>query len=93
MGKAYLVTRLQTLLQTGHLHLPETPEARTLADELQEFEINVPEDANDRYGAFRVGSHDDLVTALGMATQKAPLLPGPRYLSRSPRRFQISSYP
>jgi hypothetical protein len=29
----------------------------------------VSEDANDRYGAFRVGSHDDLVTALGLAVQ------------------------
>lgn len=26
-----------------------------------------------RYGAFRVGSHDDLVTALGLAVQAEPL--------------------
>ena len=25
--------------------------------------------ANDRYGAFKVGTHDDLVTALGLAVQ------------------------
>jgi hypothetical protein len=30
----------------------------------------VSEDANDRYGAFKVGSHDDLVTALGLAVQE-----------------------
>lgn len=62
-----------------------------LVEELQEFKINVPEDANGRYGAFRVGSHDDLVTALGMAAPIPPLLSGPRYLLRSPRRFQVST--
>jgi hypothetical protein len=32
-------------------------------------EIRVSENANDLYGAFKVGTHDDLVTALGLATQ------------------------
>ena len=40
-----------------------------MARELEDYEIRVSEDANDRYGAFRVGSHDDLVTALGLAVQ------------------------
>jgi hypothetical protein len=75
LGKAFLVTRLQTLLQTGRLHLPRTAEAETLARELREYEIEVTEDANDRYGAFRVGTQDDLITALGLAVQQE--LPGP----------------
>lgn len=29
----------------------------------------VSENANDTYGAFKVGTHDDLVTALGLAVQ------------------------
>src|SRR5205085_6609104 len=33
------------------------------------YEIRVDKNANDTYGAFRVGIHDDLVTALGLATQ------------------------
>lgn len=69
LGKAYLVSRLQALLQTARLHLPEVPEARALAQELLDYEIRVDENANDRYGAFRVGTHDDLVTALGLAVQ------------------------
>lgn len=69
IGKAYLVSRLQALLQTGRLHLPQTEEARVLAQELHDYEIRVDENANDRYGAFRVGTHDDLVTALGLAAQ------------------------
>ena len=66
VGKAYLVSRLQALLQTQRLKLPKTPEAEALARELQNYEIRVDSDANDRYGAFRTGTHDDLVTALGL---------------------------
>ncbi|HEY8745810.1 MAG TPA: hypothetical protein VIU62_22210 [Chloroflexota bacterium] len=72
LGKAYLVSRLQALLQGGRLHLPKTPEAEALGRELLDYEIKVSEDANDRYGAFKVGAHDDLVTALGLATQVDP---------------------
>jgi hypothetical protein len=72
LGKAWLVSRLQALLQTGRLHLPKTAEAAALAKELLDYEIRVSEDANDRYGAFKVGAHDDLVTALGLAVQEEP---------------------
>ncbi len=47
----------------------KTAEAEILAQELLEFSIEMPPDANDRYGAFRVGTQDDLVTALGLAVQ------------------------
>jgi hypothetical protein len=67
VGKAYLVSRLQSLLQTDRVKLPRTAEAEALARELLDYEIRVSEDANDRYGAFKVGAHDDLVTALGLA--------------------------
>ena len=69
LGKAWLTSHLQTLLQSGRLHLPKTREAQQLADELDDFKIPVDENANEKYGAFRVGTHDDLVTALGLATQ------------------------
>lgn len=73
IGKAWLVSRLQALLQTDRLHLPaEHPEAPALLKELLDYEIKVSEDANDRYGAFRTGAHDDLVTALGLAVQADP---------------------
>jgi len=66
VGKAYLVSRLQALLQTNRLKLPKTPETEALAKELKEYEIRIDQDANDKYGAFKVGTHDDLVTALGL---------------------------
>lgn len=69
LGKAYLVSRLQALLRSSRVHLPRTAEAEALARELLDYEIRVDENANDRYGAFKVGTHDDLVTALGLAVQ------------------------
>jgi hypothetical protein len=75
IGKAHLVSSLQALLQTGRLHLPQTSEATVLADELTTYEIRVDENANDRYGAFKVGTHDDLVTALGLAVCQDPPIP------------------
>jgi hypothetical protein len=69
LGKAFLVSRLQMLLQSGRVHLPRNPAAETLAAELLNYEIRVDEKANDRYGAFKVGTHDDLVTALGLTVQ------------------------
>ncbi len=72
LGKAYLVSRLQALLQTGRIRLPRTAEAQALAEELKNFEIRVSESGRDTYGAFEAGSHDDLVIALGLATLQSP---------------------
>jgi len=41
----------------------------SLAVDLLDYAIRVDSDANDRYGAFKVGTHDDLVTAFGLAAQ------------------------
>lgn len=73
LGKAYLVSRLQVLLGTGRLHLPRTREAGALTDELLTYELRVDESARETFGAFKVGTHDDLVTALGLATQIDPV--------------------
>jgi hypothetical protein len=69
LGKAWLVSHLQALLQGARLHLPKTTESDALARELQDYEIKIDQNANDTYGAFKVGTHDDLVTALGLAVQ------------------------
>jgi hypothetical protein len=72
LGKAWLVSRIKVLLQCGRLHLPKTPKAEAMREELLDYEIRISEDANERYGAFKVGTHDDLVTALGLAVQDRP---------------------
>ncbi len=67
LGKAVLVSRMQVLLQSELVHLPATPEAAILAQELLNYEIKVNDNASAQFGAFKVGSHDDLATALGLA--------------------------
>jgi len=57
------------LFQTRRIHLPKTEEVARLRTELLDYEIKIDENGTDRYGAFKVGRHDDLVTALGLATQ------------------------
>jgi hypothetical protein len=81
LGKAWLVSRLQALLQGGQLHLPRTEIAALLSKELLDYEIKIDQNANDTYGAFRVGSHDDLVTAIGLAVQGDPPRPVPSLIS------------
>ena len=85
LGKAFLVSRLQTLLQFQRIHLPKSSEATALAQELRSFEIRVDDNARQRSGAFRVGTHDDLVTALGLAVQKEPT----RKASSGSDRFEL----
>lgn len=73
LGKAYLVSRLQALFQTQRIEMSrKNREAAAMRQELMDYEIKITEDANDKYGAFRVGSHDDLVTALGLAVMHDP---------------------
>jgi hypothetical protein len=69
LGKEFLVSRLQALLGTGRLHLPPGHETEALADELLNYELRVDAKGHAKAGAFRVGTHDDLVTAVGLATQ------------------------
>jgi hypothetical protein len=73
LAKALLVSRLKVLLSTERVHLPNTPEAAALTSELLNFEIRVDEAAQATFGAFRVGSHDDLATALGLACWNEPI--------------------
>ncbi len=71
LGKAYLVSTMQALLQTNRIHFPkQSQEAKQMARELLDYEIKVDTNANDKYGAFKVGSHDDLVTAAGLTVQE-----------------------
>ena len=76
LGKAFLVARLQTLLQTDRLHLPKTSESEQLTEDLLAFEVKIDAQANEKYGAFAVGSRDELVTALGLCLYKEPTLAG-----------------
>ena len=82
LGKEKLFRYLVFRFDTRCLHLPATSEAKALAAELRSYEIRVDENGTDRYGAFQSGTHDDLVTALGLAVQEE--LPAASVRSRAP---------
>src|SRR6266702_2633708 len=71
LAKAFLVSRLQSLLQGGHVHGPDIPEMKATVEELKVFEVKVSENGKDTYGAV-VGKHDDLAVALGLSTLEDP---------------------
>jgi len=66
------VATLQALLEQRLVALPDTSEGRQLTQELQDFELRVNENANLVSGAFRTGTHDDLVIALGLSCLDDP---------------------
>jgi hypothetical protein len=66
--KRDLVSVVQVALQTDKLKIARAlPEAQTLVRELQDFEVKITDSANDTYGAWREGTHDDLVLAVALA--------------------------
>lgn len=65
--KRILVSGLQVALQTKRLRIAaKLPEAATLKNELQNFQLTFTEAANDTYEG-RKGAHDDLVLAVALA--------------------------
>jgi len=73
VGKSFLLKRLQALFQTQRIKLPaDHPEAAAMARELMDYEVRVDPDGDMKTGAFRVGTHDDLATALGLAVLVDP---------------------
>jgi len=69
IGKSHFVSRLQVLAEGKAIHLPEQlAEAKQLSQEMLDFDIDVDEQSGKAtYGAIRPGTHDDMVTAIGLA--------------------------
>jgi hypothetical protein len=66
--KKDLVSTLQVLLQSRRLQVaPSLPEAPTLVQELTTFQVKITPAANETFGAWREGAHDDLVLAVAVA--------------------------
>lgn len=71
LGKAFLVSKLQSLLQGGRVHAPKTKEVLATLEELKVYEIKVSDEGKDTYGGS-IGKHDDLATCLALACLEDP---------------------
>jgi len=77
--KRDLVSTAAVLLQARRLRIAEgLPEARTLVDELLNFQVKITDSGRDTYGAWREGTHDDLVLAVALACWWAERFGQPR---------------
>jgi hypothetical protein len=66
--KKELVSTLQVLLQSRRIQVaPKLSEAATLVQELTTFQVKITPAANETFGAWREGAHDDLVLAAAVA--------------------------
>ena len=70
--KRDLVSTAQVLLQSGRLKIAKgLSEAAMLVRELENFQVKITLAANDTYGAWREGTHDDLVLSVALACWQA----------------------
>lgn len=85
--KRNLVSTVQVYLQSGRLKIAgKLFEAETLARELQNFQVKINDNAHDSYGAWREGTHDDLVLAVSLALWTATEKQTGWTMSRRPTR-------
>jgi hypothetical protein len=68
LPKSQMVSTLVALFDSKRIFLSKRGrEIDAMIEELQNYEIHVSEKGADQFGAFKTGSHDDLVTALALA--------------------------
>jgi hypothetical protein len=73
-----LVSAVQVGLQARTLRVArDLPEAETLMNELLNFEVKITAAANDVYGAWREGTHDDLVLSVALTCWWVSVAPAP----------------
>lgn len=78
LGKAFLVSRLQSLLQGKRVHGPDIPEMKATIEELRVYEIKVSDEGKETFGG-KIGKHDDLATAMALACLEDPFGEKVRY--------------
>jgi hypothetical protein len=76
--KKDLVSSLRLLLENGRLKIArKLPGVDVLVRELLNFQVKITASANETFGAWRQGSHDDLVLALALSAWVAEKQIGP----------------
>jgi hypothetical protein len=79
--KKELITALQVVMQERCLQIARSlPDATALVRELQQFQVKVTAAANETFGVWRDGQHDDLVLAVALAcwwSERTPAFEAP----------------
>jgi hypothetical protein len=76
--KRDLIVGVQVALQRGALQIPRSLDASgTLMDEMSSMQVRVSPYANEQFGCWREGEHDDLVLAVALACWGARMVWGP----------------
>lgn len=89
VGKGWLVSRLQALIDTHRVEVPDTPEAQMLLEELMSFEVRIT-DHGAVVASAKGNAHDDLVMSLALCVlEDSSPAPSYRPLPPSPYRSQI----
>ncbi len=90
--KRDLVSVTQVALQSERLKIAsELPEAATLVREMQNFHVKINiETAHDSYGAWREGTHDDLILAVALALWTGVHRGEPEIIPEQPRSYAYS---
>jgi hypothetical protein len=89
--KKDLVGVVRTLLESGRLTITASLKlARTLADELRNFRVKITAAANETFGEWRTGQHDDLVLSVALAAWLGERFPawGPGDISSGDSGFR-----
>ncbi|HEY7153835.1 MAG TPA: hypothetical protein VH575_07730 [Gemmataceae bacterium] len=90
MPKKELITALQVVMQGRRLQIARSlPEAATLVRELQQFQVKITAAANETFGVWRDGQHDDLVLAVALAcwwSERVPPFEAPTVIPFPPRQ-------
>ena len=74
--KRDLVSTMHVLLQAERVKFAEAlPDTQVLVKELLNFQVKITATAHDTYGAWREGTHDDLVLAVALAAWAAEHMP------------------
>src|SRR5262249_6272786 len=86
--KKGLITALQVVMKGRRLQIARSlPEAATLVRELQNFQVKITTAANETFGVWRDGQHDDLVLAVALASwwsERVPPFEAPTVIQTPP---------
>ncbi len=93
MGKAYLVSRLMVVFEGGRVEIDQDHPLRDgIIKEAADYQVRIERAGRAKYGAMESGTHDDMITALGLAVLKDTRRQGPSATAAEISEVMYGSY-